>query len=115
MLQHATTAAAEMAAGRIDPSVAGIGDDFGEGVPAVASRLQRTGGDGFSRQGQRQVERGTVRQAGDAVAFGPDTVDMDLCGFGRFTAGGFLRALGHSAPLIYADGAERNRQGQMIS
>ena len=35
MLQNAAAAAAEMAAGGLDTGVGGIGDGFGEGVPAV--------------------------------------------------------------------------------
>jgi hypothetical protein len=42
-LQDAAAAAAEMAAGRVDAGVAGVGDDLGVGVPTVASWLQRAG------------------------------------------------------------------------
>jgi hypothetical protein len=44
-----------MAAWRVDASIAGVADGIGNGVPAVASRLQRMGTDGFTGQGEWQV------------------------------------------------------------
>ena len=104
MLQDAAAAAAEMGAWRGDAGLAWTDDGIGGGVPAIAARLQRARGDGFARQGEGNVQRRAVWQAGDAVGLEADALDPDIGLCGRLAGPGGM-AGGHTA-LCIPNGAE---------